>query len=145
MKHAILLVALAIGVGVQAARPPIDQKILREFSAVFPQADQVYWTVDATTYEVHFTDGEIRYTIQYDPAGAVNFTVRYYKKATLLSPMLLIKLHRSLPQAEVYGITETTSVGGVQYEIVLRDETFWYHVTADATGGFHLAKKFNKG
>lgn len=145
MKQAFLLVVLTIGVAAQAARPPIDQKILREFSAVFPQAEKIYWTVDATTYEVHFMRGEIRYTIQYDPTAAVNFTVRYYKNAMLLPPMLLIKLHRILPEAAVYGITETASGDGVQYEIILDNDTHWYHVAADAAGGFRLTETFKKG
>jgi len=120
-----------------------NEKILKSFSATFPNAENVVWSEANNDIQVDFKAGKIRCKLWYDEDGNVTKTNRYYTQESL-SPFILAKVQQKYAGKNIYGITEVSSDEGLNYYLILEDDKKWYHVTSDATGNLKLEDKYIK-
>jgi hypothetical protein len=125
------------------ASPRIDEKVLNTFKGAFPKAETVSWYEDGNNYLVYFTNDQVKCRMWYDANGNVLKTIRYYYEQNLC-PFILTKIKQKYADKKLYCVTEVSSDEGVKYNIVLEDETKWYHVSVDTNGTVRLDKKYNK-
>lgn len=143
MKKSLLAIAVFASSVAFAAGGDLDEKVETYFKESFPHAEKVTWYEGDSYYEVLFTNNDLTCRLWYDRDGNVIKTERYYKEDGV-APFLTAKLHKKFPGKKVFGVTETTTDGGVTYHLILEDAEKWYHVTADETGNLHLDKKLLK-
>ena len=49
-----------------------------------------------------------------------------------------------MPDQKIYGVTEITNSGGVEYYITMEDKKHWVQLKADNTGDFEVYERFKK-
>jgi hypothetical protein len=143
MKKLLLLLLVFITGVSYAGTPGIDEKILKTFQEAFPKAEKVTWYEDNGAYAVLFTCDDIRCRMWFDNKGTAQKTIRYYYEQNLC-PFVLTKVKQKFSGKKVYGITEVSTNEGITYNIILEDETRWYHVFVDTNGSVQLEKKYIK-
>lgn len=143
MKKIVLAVALACVSTFAFAAPPVSEKVLKIFQAVFPDVQNARWYETETNYEVYFEKADMKCRIRYDLDGKVMSTIRYYEEKDL-PPFLRLKITQKYPGKNIFGITEMNSENELSYHVVLEDKQHWYNVTADGLGQLSLKEKFKK-
>ena len=143
MKKIFLAVALACVSTFAFAAPPVSEKVLKIFQAVFPDVQNARWYETETNYEVYFEKADMKCRIRYDLDGKVMSTIRYYEEKDL-PPFLRLKITQKYPGKNIFGITEMNSENELSYHVVLEDKQHWYNVTADGLGQLSLKEKFKK-
>jgi hypothetical protein len=122
----------------------INEKVLKNFNATFPEAQQPVWNTYDSYYEVYFTKPDrTSYRIDYDFDGEVTRSFRYYDEASL-SPFIKAKVSERYPGKKIAGITEIGSNEEFYYYIVLEDRQNIYNIKSDATGNISLEKRLTK-
>ena len=122
----------------------INEKVLKNFNATFPEAQQPVWNTYDSYYEVYFTKPDrSSYRIDYNFDGDVTRSFRYYGEESL-SPFIKAKVSERYPGKKITGITEISSNEEFYYYIVLDDGKNIYNIKSDATGNISLEKRLAK-
>jgi hypothetical protein len=143
MKKIFFVIALACVSTFAFAAPPVSEKVLKIFKAVFPDVENARWYESETHYEVYFEKQDVKCRIRYDLDGKVMSTIRYYEEKDL-PPFLRLKITQKYPGKKVFGVTEMNSENELAYHVVLEDKEHWYNIAADALGQMSLSEKFKK-
>jgi hypothetical protein len=125
------------------ANPPVDEKISSRFKETFPNASNEKWYEYEGFYEVLFQTNDISCRMKYDMQGHIISVRRDYTEKDL-SLYILAKLKAKYTGKKIFGVTEITTEGGTNYNIVLEDEKHWITVKSDATGNMSIAQKLKK-
>src|SRR5689334_15367497 len=136
----ILFAALILACSFRAMADDPNQKVLTAFHKTFQHAENVTWSENPHTYEVHFKQDDITSRVTYDKEGNIIKTLRYYYE-NQLPIMVLTKVKQRFTDKKVYGVTEESSDAGTYYHIVLEDEKSWIDITADSYGTITVDKK----
>jgi hypothetical protein len=121
----------------------ISEKLLKTFKQTFPDAEQVKWMEQADKYTVNFTENGILTKIDYDKEGNFVSSLRYYTERNL--PVNIIcKLQKKYSDKKVFGVTEMTTDGTVEYYIKLEDATNWITVKSNVDGNLQVVEKYKK-
>ena len=75
--------------------------------------------------------------------GSILSVLRYYYEKDL-PHFIAVKLKEKYPGKKIFGITEITSEEGVVYNIVLEDDTRWFHIRSTDSGYLTLTNKYKK-
>jgi hypothetical protein len=121
----------------------INEKIVRNFKEIYPNAVQVSWMEYPETYAVYFVEDGIKVNIIFDKDGGFVSSVRYYKE-DYLPYYLLAEIKRKYPSKKVYSVSELTSPGTITYFIKLEDPKTWTTIKMDSEGNMNLVEKLNK-
>lgn len=143
MKKIFLAVVLACVSTFVFAAPPVSEKVLKIFQAVFPDVQNARWYENESHYEVYFEKQDMKCRIRYDLDGKVMSTIRYFEEKDL-APFLRLKITQKYPGKKIFGITEMNSENELTYHVVLEDKENWYNISADAMGQLSLTDKFKK-
>jgi len=143
MKKILLMLSVIAAVSFSYANPPVNEKVLKIFSHVFPQVQNAKWYEYENYYEAYFDKDDIKCRIRFDLDGKVISTTRYYTEKSL-SPFLKAKIAQKYPSKTIFGITEVNSENELVYNIVLEDEKTWTHVRSDSVGQMDVTEKFKK-
>lgn len=125
------------------ANPPVSEKVLKQFTSIFPTVQDARWFEAEDHYDVYFEKEGVKYHIRYDLNGKMVSTRNYYD-ATKLSPFLKAKLSEKYPGKTIFGVTEITSSEEMFYVINLEDEKRWTNIRVDATGQITEIEKLQK-
>jgi len=121
----------------------ISEKLLKTFKQTFPDAEQVKWMEQTDKYTVNFKENGILTKIDYDKEGNFLSSIRYYTEKNL--PVNIIcKLQKKYADKKVFGVTEMTTEGTVEYYIKLEDETNWITVKSNVDGNLQVVEKYKK-
>jgi hypothetical protein len=121
----------------------ISEKLLKTFKQTFPDAEQVKWMEQGDKYTVNFTENGILTKIDYDKEGNFVSSLRYYTERNL--PVNIIcKLQKKYSDKKVFGVTEMTTDGTVEYYIKLEDATTWMTVKSNVDGNLQVVEKYKK-
>ncbi|HYO22820.1 MAG TPA: hypothetical protein VER36_10470 [Flavisolibacter sp.] len=140
MKKIFFALALITVSSFAFAAPPVNEKVLKIFSAVFPDVQNAKWYENENNYEVYFDKEDMKCRIRYDFDGKVISTTRYYEEKSLC-PFLRLKVSQKYPGKKIFGVTEVNTESELTYNIVLEDDKNWYHVSADAVGQLATTEK----
>lgn len=143
MKKILLTLIIASAASFSFANPPVSEKVLKVFSAVFPTVQNAKWYEYADYYQVYFENEDVKCRMKYDFNGRVISTMRYYGES-LVTPFLKAKLAQKFPDKKIYGVIEINSDNEMIYEFVLEDDKNWMHVRSDVTGQMNVTEKFKK-
>lgn len=135
---AILLMALC-----SFANPTVNEKVLKQFSSLFPTVQDAKWFEAEDHYDVYFEKDGVKYNIRYDLNGKIVSSRNYYTSERLC-PFLKAKVAEKYPGKKIFGVTEITSSEEMFYVINLEDEKCWTNIRADATGQISLIEKLQK-
>jgi len=103
----------------------------------------VRWLESADRYTVNFKENGILTKIDYDKDGNFISSLRYYSEKNL--PInILCRLQKKYADKKVFGVTEMTSEGGVEYYIKLEDDENWTTVKSNAEGSLQVVEKYKK-
>jgi hypothetical protein len=142
----ILFAALLVvsGFGSMAAGKSVSEKLLQIVRETYPGAVEVNWLESPETYTVSFKAGAVRSMLIFTRDGTFIRSTRYYTEEYL--PFYLIAaIHAKYPVKKIYGVTEVSSFGGVDYYIKLEDAKTWMTIKVGSDGSIALLEKFNKG
>ncbi len=142
MKKILLVVLMAYSSTMFAAAP--TEKVLSSFNKSFPEAKNVSWSEDESSYVVYFSKGMEQCRLWYSKDGDILKSIRYYTKE-LLNPFIQSRIEAKYAGLSIHDIVEVNSEEGIEYFITLEDDKKWYRVKSDATGQLHLEKKLVKG
>ena len=121
----------------------VDEKVLRSFQEIFPDAQEVSWGEMPGTYIVNFTEHGIRTRITFHKDGSFAGSYRYYGEQHL--PLqLLFSLKRKFPNQKIFGVTEVSSEDAIEYIIKMEDSRRWMTVHMDSIGQTEVLEKLNK-
>ena len=136
----------AIIIGLQSfSLPPrnVNEKVLQTFNENFPNAEQVNWKEYPETYVVNFVEDGIRSSIIYEKDGGFISATRYYQERNL-PYYLLVNVRKKYPDKRVYGVTEISTISGVEYFLKMEDANIWITVKVDSEGNLTLVEKYKK-
>jgi len=126
-----------------SAKADINQKVLTSFHSVFSKASNVKWTEYQDHYYVSFNQNDILIKANYDMAGNIMSSIRYYKEQHL--PLnILCKIKKLYPSKSVDMVTEVSNQDGTAYFIQLKDNKGWTIVKSDEAASFEVTDKFSK-
>ena len=120
-----------------------NEKVLNTFKTTFPNAQSVIWADDNQSYVAYFSLNNIKCRLWYNADGVVIKSIRYYSAAEL-PPFIRSSVDHKYSDKKIFGVTEVTSEEGLEYNIVLEDETHWYDITSDGSGNISMKNKFKK-
>lgn len=143
MKKTLALIVFFLVATVSFAKPPIAEKVLKQFTAVFPSVQDAKWFEGEDHYDVYFEKEGIQYRIRYDLNGKMVNTRNYYT-GEKLCPFLKAKVAEKYPGKSVFGVTEITNSDEMFYVLNLEDAKTWTTVRVDATGQFTELDKMKK-
>ena len=126
-----------------AADAPVTEKVLKAFQQSFTNAKDATWHGYNNYWEVTFKHNAIDTRISYSEDGTILKTVRYYK-GTHLPVFVQAKLQKEYSNKKVFGVTEITIEGEIDYHVVLEDKTSWMHVKCNGSGEMSVTKKYKK-
>lgn len=143
-KFFIILFLTAAGFS-STARPTeiINEKIVRSFKEIYPNALQVSWLEYPDTYAVYFVENGIKINIIFNKDGSFVSSARYYNEENL-PYYLLAEISKRYPTKKVYGVSELTTPGAISYFIKLEDAKSWLTIKMDSEGNINVVEKFNK-
>jgi hypothetical protein len=133
---------LSLSAGV-FARNPISDKMLTAFKQTFPDAQQVRWAEQEDKYIVNFRQGEILTKIEYDKEGEFVSSLRYYKEKNL-PVSILCRLQKKYSDKKIFGVTEMTTEGSVEYYVKVEDAGNWYTIHSNSDGNMQIVEKYKK-
>lgn len=143
MKKSMLSLVLIAAVSLAFANPPVNEKVLKQFSAVFPSVTDARWFENEGHYDVYFEKEETRYHIRYNREGKIISTRNYYP-GTRLCTFLQARVAEQFPGKNIFGVTEITNSNEMFYVIILEDDKTWTNVRSDATGRLDVMEKMTK-
>jgi hypothetical protein len=143
MKRIFFGLVLLLSTSAFAANTPVDEQVVKKFQETFPTALDVKWSAYETFYEVVFYNNKIMCRARYDLKGSILSVLRYYYEKDL-PHFIAVKLKEKHPGKKIFGITEITSEEGVVYNIVLEDDTRWFHIRSTDSGYLTLTNKYKK-
>jgi hypothetical protein len=143
-KLAVLAVTVLFSLSLFASDPvAVNEKVLQAFQQSFKNASAIEWQESGDRFEVKFVYNEINSRITYNKDASVVSVLRYYGEEQL--PLLLrAKLQKEFAGKHVFGITEFSKEGTLDYYIVLEDATTWSHVKCNSNGEMEVYKEFTK-
>lgn len=143
-KFLAILLLTAAGFSAMA-RPgeAINEKIVRNFNEIYPNAIQVSWMEYPETYVVYFVENGMKINIIFNKDGSFVSSVRYYKEE-YLPYYLLAEIREKYPLKKVYSVSELTSPGVISYFIKLEDAKSWITIKMDSEGIMNVVEKFNR-
>ena len=146
MKKNLLTVAFIAGFlcfGIISVKANVNEKVLQSFHAVFEKASNVKWVEYSDHYYVSFNQNEVIVRANYDMAGNLLNSIRYYKEQQL--PLnILCKIKKSYSSTAIDNVTEVSNQDGIVYFIMLQDDKNWIKIKSDETGTFEVVDKFKK-
>jgi hypothetical protein len=143
-KFLVILFLIASGYYTMArSTAAVNEKIVRNFKEIYPNAIQVRWVEYPETYVVYFEENGIKVNIIYNKDGSFVSSERYYKEE-YLPYYLLAEIRKKYPSKTVYGVSELTSPGMISYFIKLEDAKSWITIKMDSEGNSNVVEKFNK-
>jgi len=143
-KLATLAVTALFSLSLLASDPvAVNEKVLLAFQQSFKNASSVEWHESGNRFEVKFLYNEINSRITYNKDGSVFSVLRNYGEEQL--PLLLrAKLQKEFAGTHVFGVTEYSTEGTLDYYVVLEDATTWSHVKCNSNGDMQVYKKYTK-
>ena len=147
MKNLTLSILVMFTLVVNAAATslePTNQKVLKTFTEVFKDVDNVSWTNNGDEFEAYFVTDNVKTRAKLDAKGNLIQTVRYYKEDKLPSN-ILYTLKKEFAGKEIVGVTEVTNKNGINYRIILSDDKFYTHINANDAGDTEVASKYKRG
>lgn len=143
-KLLILAVVICSSISLMANKGiEINERVKESFKATFPDASDVKWHDNGSSYLVRFFRNGIDTRVEYDTEGFILRTTRYYDQKNLPA-FLLSKLNKKFGDKKIHLITEVTSQEGMEYHISLYDQKKWYMVKASPAGSLEVYDKYNK-
>jgi hypothetical protein len=146
MKKTILTASCFAGLlslGTFSAKADVNQKVLQSFHMVFGKATDIKWTEFQDHYYVSFNQNDVLIKANYDLAGNIVNSIRYYKEQHL--PLhILCKIKEAYPSKSVHMVTEVNNENGTAYFIQLQDDKSWTVIKSDESGDFELADRYSK-
>lgn len=127
----------------------IDEKILRSFNALFPNAEQIKWDESPEAFTIHFSDGGIRSRIVFEKDRPLVTLTRYYMEQDLPYSVLL-KLKKEFHDKKITGVTEISThrqLGNYlqeEFYIKLEDNKNLMTVKLKRNGKFTVLEKLRK-
>ena len=143
MKKTIVSFVLLLAVSVSFAKPPVTEKVLKQFSVLFPSVADAKWFEGEDHYDVYFEKDNTKYTIRYDLNGKIVSTRNYYK-GDKLSPFLKSKIAEKFPTKLIYGVTEVSNSDEMFCVVNLEDAKSWTTIRIDAIGRITVQEKLQK-
>lgn len=143
MKKTFVLLLLVMAAAVSFAHPPVTEKVLKQFSAAFPNVVDARWFEGENHYDVYFEKESAKYIIRYDLNGKIISTRNYYK-AEKLAPFLRAKLNEKFPDKSIFGVTEITNGDEMFCVVNLEDAKSWTTVKISAIGQMTVLEKMLK-
>ncbi|HMR82812.1 MAG TPA: hypothetical protein PKE30_06760 [Niabella sp.] len=146
MKSLILSAAIIFALNMNAKAINTDpfEKALKTFNETFKDADNVSWTNAGRHYEASFEDNDVKTRVKLDAKGNLVQTVRYYKEDKLPAT-ILFAVKKEYAGKEITGVTEVTNKQGVNYRIVLKDDSHYTHINAKDSGETETISKYKRG
>jgi hypothetical protein len=127
----------------------MDKRLLQNFNAAFPNAENVNWDELPNSYIVSFIENGTRTTVQYKKGDMLSATkiMRYYMDKKL--PADIHTAVKSIhPGKTIFGITEVTTGPSnsrqTEYYIVLEEERFMTTVKTDKEGNVIVVDTYRK-
>jgi hypothetical protein len=145
MKKYLMMIACFafLSTAFTASARDVSEKVLRSFKETFPNAQNVSWQSLTEKYVANFQQMGIRVIVNYDMEGKILSATRYYTEENL--PINIIcKLKGKYPSKKIYGVTEESTDGNVDYYVKLEDETTWVTVKCDTEGNTEVVEKYKK-
>ncbi|WP_121356276.1 hypothetical protein [Flavisolibacter nicotianae] len=143
MKKTLVLLAFILAAATSFANPPIGEKVLKQFAAVFPAVDDAKWFEGENHYDVYFEKDKVKYHIRYDLNGKIVSTRNYYSGDKLCA-FLKAKVAEKYPGKSIFGVTEITNSEEMFYILNLEDKKTWTTVRVDAIGQITQLDKMTK-
>lgn len=126
-----------------SAKADVNQKVLTSFHSVFAKATNIKWTEFEDHYFVSFSQSDVLVKVNYDLAGNILNSMRYYKEQHL--PLnILCKVRKTYPSKTVDIVTEVNDENGTAYFIQLKDDKGWTIIKSDENASFENVDKFSK-
>jgi hypothetical protein len=146
MKKNLLTAACIAGflcLSVFSVRADVSQKVLQSFHSVFSKASNIRWIEYADHYYVSFNQNDVIVRANFDMAGSLLNSIRYYREQQL--PLnILCKIKKSYPSKVINNVTEVSNQEGIVYFIMLQDDKSWVKIKSDETATFEIVDKFKK-
>jgi hypothetical protein len=133
MKKIFAILVLLFAVSTSFANPPVTEKVLQQFSAIFPAVQDARWFENDNHFDVYFEQDKVKYHIRYDRNGKVVSTRNYFS-GEKLCPFLKAKVAEKYPTKSIFGVTELTNSEEMFYVINLEDAKCWTSIRVDVTG-----------
>ncbi|HEY0042147.1 MAG TPA: hypothetical protein VGB71_15860 [Flavisolibacter sp.] len=143
MKKILFTLLVTAFVSSSFANTPVNDKVLKIFSKMFPAVENAKWYDYDNYYEAYFDKDDIKCRVRFDIDGKIISTIRYYGEKNV-SPFLKAKLANRYPGKTIFGVTEVNSDFELNYHFVLEDDKSWMHVKSDGTGAMEVTDKFKK-
>lgn len=143
MKKTFATLAVLLVTLFAFAKPPVSEKVLKQFTSIFPAVQDARWFEADDHYDVYFEKDGVKYHIRYDLNGKMESTRNYYD-GTKLCPFLKAKVAEKYPGKNIFGVTEITNSEEMFYIINLEDEKQWTNIRVDATGQMSQIEKLQK-
>ena len=124
--------------------PDPNEKVLKSFNETFANAEEVKWAEYENYYTVSFVSGKIRAKVNYDKDGNMLGSTRYYTP-NLLPIGILNQVKKAHPKKTLFGVTEITANGEVNYYIKMEDPKFWTTIKVDDSGNSSVYERYKKG
>ncbi|MCH5599907.1 hypothetical protein [Niabella ginsengisoli] len=147
MKSLILSAAVIFALtfnAAAAAAEPVNEKVLKTFSLIFKDVNNVSWSNTGKHFEAYFVANDIKTRALLDVNGNLIQTIRYYKEDGLPSN-ILYSIKKAHQGKDIWGVTEVSNHNGVNYRIVLKDDKSYTHINANSTGDSEVVKKYKRG
>ena len=136
-------IAAFLSLSVISAKADVSQKVLQSFHSVFSKASNIRWVEYSDHYYVSFNQNEVIVRANYDMAGNLLNSIRYYKEQQL--PLnILCKIKKSYSSSVIDNVTEVSNQDGIVYFIMLQDDKNWIKIKSDETATFEVVDKFKK-
>ena len=143
MKKIFFSLAFIAFVSFAHATVLVNEKVLKAFGHVFPEAQNPCWYETANYYEAYFDAGDVKCRARFDAGGKMIGTTRYYGEKKV-SPFLKAKLAGNFPGKTIFGVTEVCNDDELTYYFVLEDGKTWTTVQSDSLGEMEVIEKFKK-
>lgn len=146
MKKVLFILCCALISVASFARtaPDPNEKVLKSFNETFANAEEVKWAEYDNYYTVSFVSGKIRAKVNYDKEGTMLGSTRYYAP-NLLPIGILNQVKKAYPKKTLFGVTEITANGELNYYIKMEDPKWWTTIKVDDTGNSSVYERYKKG
>lgn len=126
-----------------SAKADVSEKVLQSFHSVFSKASNIKWVEYPDHYYVSFNQNDVLIRANYDMAGNLMSSIRYYKEQHL--PLnILCAVKKSYTSKTIDIVTEASNQEGIVYFIQLKDDKGWTILKSDEAANFEVVDKFKK-
>lgn len=143
MKKILAILVFSLATFASFAKPPVAEKVLKQFSAAFPTVSDAKWFEGDGHYDVYFEQNQKKYVIRYDLNGKIVSSRNYYSGDNLC-PFLKAKVGEKYPGKSIYGVTEITDSNEMYYSISLEDAKSWTMIRVNGIGQITEVEKLQK-